>query len=313
MNCEIFNSNANLGELPRDGGNCLPGERPTVSAIMPTYNVATHVREAIDSVLKQTWHDWELIIVDDGSTDGTPKILEEYASRDQRIHLYLMEHCGRGKVRNSCLERSCGKYIAICDSDDIFLPERFALQVAFLDKNPEFGVVSADYLFFSYDLPLSALHNFPDDPDKIRRLFEKGKMGACHAVSMFRRDLLDSVGPYCPDLLMSEDLDLFLRFNEITRFYKLPEILLHYRCNPAHLDYRTWSDLCRYARYAGHRRDFIKMGRMPLTLDKWRRSIPGLFKANIVDNLRFIAFQFFFLLRKCKGGQNGVNDVAGKP
>ena len=306
MNCETITHNACSGESLREGDDNAVGWKPAVSAIMPTYNVAKHVSEAVDSVLRQTLQDWELIVVDDGSSDDTPKILAEYASMDQRIHLYPMRHCGRGKARNACLERSRGKYIAICDSDDIFHPERFALQAAFLESNPKYGVVSANYLFFSKDLPLSAQHAFPDDPERIRALFEKGKMGACHPVSMFRKELLDSVGPYCPDLLMSEDLDLFLRFNEITRFYKLPEILLHYRCNPAHLDYRTWVALCGYARYAVHRRNSMRTGREPLTLDEWRRSTPGLFMANCVDNLRFIAFLLGNRLRKWRGGRDAV-------
>ena len=171
-----------------DGEKALHGDRPTVSAIMPAYNAGRYLREAIDSVLRQSWQDWELIIVDDGSTDDTREIIGEYASRDHRIRLYPMEHCGRGGARNACLERSRGRYIAICDSDDVFHPERFALQVAFLDGNPEYGVVSADYLLFSDDLPLSAQYPFPDNPESIRALFDKGKMGACHPVSMFRRE-----------------------------------------------------------------------------------------------------------------------------
>jgi glycosyltransferase involved in cell wall biosynthesis len=279
---------------------------------MPTYNVAKHLREALDSVLQQTWQDWELIVVDDGSSDDTPEILEEYASRDHRIHLYLMGHCGRGKARNACLERSSGKYIAICDSDDIFHRERFALQVSFLESNPEFGVVSADYLFFSDDLSLSAQNVFPGDPERIRAFFEKGKMGACHPVSMFRRELLDAAGPYCPELPMAEDLDLFLRFNEITRFHKLPEFLLHYRCNPAHLGYEAWAALCGYGRYAVHRRNSMRKGREPLTLDAWRHSIPALFLANIVDNLRFITYLLVYRFWKRKVRPDAVNDEGKK-
>jgi len=277
MNCATVTHDTCSGELPGGGDLGSAGKSPTVSAIMPAYNVGKHVREALDSVLRQTWQDWELIIVDDGSSDGTPKILEDYASRDRRIRLYHIDHCGRGKARNACLERSRGEYIAVCDSDDIFLPERFALQAAFLESNPEYGVVSANYLFFSNDLPPHARHVFPDDPGRIKALFERGRMGVCHGASMFRRELLDQVGPYCPDFLMSEDLDLFLRFNEITRFYKLPETLLHYRCNPAQLDYGTWCALCGYARYAVHRRDSMRRGRMPLTLDEWRRSMACLY------------------------------------
>ena len=312
MNCATLSHRSCPGELSGGGDNGAVGKRPTVSAIMPTYNVERHVRDALDSVKGQSWQDWELVIVDDGSSDGTLKILEEYASRDRRIRLHMAGHHGRGKARNACLERSRGKYIAICDSDDIVHHERFALQVAFLESNPEYGVVSANYLIFSDDLPLSAQRAFPDDPVSIRALFEKGRMGVCHGVSMFRKELLDLVGPYCPELLMSEDLDLFLRFNEITRFYKLPEVLLHYRCNPTHLDYGTWCALCGYARYAVHRRNSMRRGKVPKKLDEWRRSMSGLYLAGIVDNLRYMAFLFGNRLRNWKCGADAVKDEGRK-
>ena len=109
---------------------------------MPTYNNGRWLQEAIDSVLGQTFTDWELIIVDDGSTDDTADVLARCT--DSRIRIYtLAKNVGRAGARNVALGQARGRYIAICDSDDISAPTRFTEQVAFLDANPNIGVVSA--------------------------------------------------------------------------------------------------------------------------------------------------------------------------
>ena len=115
--------------------------RVTVSAIMPTYNAMPYLEDAIDSVLAQTFTDWELIIVDDGSTDETHTLLEQYT--DPRIRVFeLGEHGGTAKARNIALGFACGKYIAITESDSRSLPDRFAREVAYLESHAEVHVVA---------------------------------------------------------------------------------------------------------------------------------------------------------------------------
>lgn len=112
---------------------------PKVSVLMPVYNAQDYLAEAIDSVLSQTFTDWELIIGDDGSTDGTEDIIRLYT--DKRIS-YLKNDCniGHTKTKYSLLDHSQGEYIAFLDADDVSLPDRFALQVQFLDNNPDYGL-----------------------------------------------------------------------------------------------------------------------------------------------------------------------------
>lgn len=112
---------------------------PKISVIMPAYNAERYIREAIDSILRQTWSDFELIIIDDGSTDSTAAIIAEYT--DNRIRFCPnAQNMGVAATLNRGLELACGAYIARMDADDISLPERFAKQAAYLDAHPDVTV-----------------------------------------------------------------------------------------------------------------------------------------------------------------------------
>ncbi len=112
------------------------GEDGLVSVVMPTYNSARFVAESIDSILAQTYTQWELIVTDDCSTDGTVDILKEYASRDDRIVLQLLEeNGGAGVARNASIRSARGRYIAFCDSDDRWTVDKLAIQLEFMQKN----------------------------------------------------------------------------------------------------------------------------------------------------------------------------------
>src|SRR5689334_11381918 len=109
---------------------------PLVSVLMPAYNVEKFVAEAVESILQQTFEEFELNIIDDGSTDGTLSILERYAQRDRRIRLVSRPNQGVVRTRNELLDMSRGELIAKMDSDDISTPDRFQLQVQYLQDHP---------------------------------------------------------------------------------------------------------------------------------------------------------------------------------
>jgi len=119
---------------------------PRVSVIIPTYNRAHVVGEAIDSVLAQTYQDFEIIVVDDGSTDNTREVLEDYARRhpDKMRVIYRQTNGGAGAARNDGIRASQGEYIAFLDSDDLYLPNRLESAVRFLDEHPEYGAAYAE-------------------------------------------------------------------------------------------------------------------------------------------------------------------------
>lgn len=115
-----------------------------VSIIMPAYNAEKYIEEAIQSVLKQTYTNWELVIVNDCSTDKTEQIIKKYQEQDQRIKLYsLPKNQGVANARNAAIENAFGRYIAFLDSDDIWLPEKLEKQIMFMRIN--------DYLFTFHD------------------------------------------------------------------------------------------------------------------------------------------------------------------
>jgi glycosyltransferase involved in cell wall biosynthesis len=114
---------------------------PLISIILPTFNRAALLPRAIDSVLRQTWENWELVIEDDGSTDGTDVLLSNYAGQDPRIRPYFHPNCGPANSRNLGLKAAFGEYETYIDSDDEYLPDHLLLRIEFLQKHPSIDLI----------------------------------------------------------------------------------------------------------------------------------------------------------------------------
>ena len=202
---------------------------PLLSVIMPAYNSERYLTPAVKSILAQTFTDFELIIVDDASTDQTPDIIHRFAQRDHRVRsLEQPANLGMSAARNRGIEASTGKYIAAMDSDDVSLPERFAKQIDYLHSNPEIGVLGTGAL--AVDEGLNPMHPF-DLPEKHSliaiNLFIASFL--IHPTTMTSRALLESVGAYQPSLRTAGDTELWSRLLYRTRFANLTETLLLYR------------------------------------------------------------------------------------
>lgn len=263
-----------------------------VSAIMPTYNAAPHLREAIDSVLAQTFTDWELIVVDDGSTDETQALLAAYT--DPRIRVFeLGENHGSAHARNVALEFACGKYIAPCDSDDIFLPERFAREVAYLESHPEIHVVASQMKYFTGNETPQCGILYPEDPAAIDRRFAKGKMAVPFGASMIRSWCFHRFGPFCEDLRRAQDLEWFMRIRRNCNFRVLPEFLYLYRHDARQITFDSWMANAQYARYAVYRAGMFgtSAGRPALPFDRFSRQWTTRLELYTEDVLRFINFR----------------------
>jgi glycosyltransferase involved in cell wall biosynthesis len=214
--------------LPRD--EYATGIMPTVSVVMSVYNARRYVARAIRSVRSQTVRDWELLIFDDGSIDGTREILGEYARRDSRIRLFLNEHRGYVTWLNEGLRQARGPFWARMDADDVALPHRFAKQVAYLRQHRDCVAVGADAMQVDADgWPMGRLR-VPLTHEQIEASLLEG-LGEvlCHPVAMFRRDALTAVGGYRKECELAEDVDLYLRLAEVGRLANLPDVLLRYR------------------------------------------------------------------------------------
>ena len=196
---------------------------PRVSVIMPAYNVEQFVAEAIESILNQTFTDFEFIIVNDGSTDNTAKIITEYAKKDKRIKfINNKKNAGFITASNQCLDIAKGEYIAKMDSDDVSLPTRLEKQVKFLDENDEIGMVGAAYQIFGGRE--TTIKN-PEHVGILDLLY-----GCCTTIVMFRRKIIEKYHlRYNMDFFACEDYDFYSRFITHANIANLQEVLYKYR------------------------------------------------------------------------------------
>ena len=183
---------------------------PKISIIMGIYNCAPYLKEAIDSILKQTFSDWELIMCDDGSDDETYNIAQSYAERDDRIVLLKNDgNMGLSVTLNRCLAVARAEIIARMDGDDISLPERLEKEFSFLEMHPEFSVVSCPMIQFDEK---GIFRSGKGGYEIFAKDFPKGPPIG-HAPSMFRKKAFDDVEGYTEDkkVLRVEDRDLWLK------------------------------------------------------------------------------------------------------
>jgi glycosyltransferase involved in cell wall biosynthesis len=197
-----------------------------VTVLMPVYNTAPYLKAAIDSILTQTFTDFELLIIDDASTDGSVDTVKTYT--DARIKLIEKpQNTGYTNSLNLGLELATGQYVARMDSDDISLPERFAKQVAFMDAHPEVGVCGT--WIKTFGCPQPAVIQYPTSHDRIAiQLFSSSQFA--HPSVMIRKSILAGQPVrYDQDMEPTEDFDLWVRLSRVTQLANLPEVLLHYR------------------------------------------------------------------------------------
>lgn len=197
---------------------------PTITVIMPVYNSEHYIREAIESILNQTFTDFQFLIIDDASTDQTISIINSY--KDPRIDLIEKpKNTGYTKSLNLGLKKARGKYIARMDSDDISLPERFEKQVAFLEANLEYALCGTSYSILGNDRLIAVPNSYEEI--KINLLW-----GNCiaHPTVMLRNEVLKKYGlEYNPKMEPSEDYDLWVKLLPKGKLHNLKEELLLYR------------------------------------------------------------------------------------
>lgn len=203
---------------------------PKISVIMSSYNRAHYIKEAIESILNQTYQDFEFIIIDDCSKKETQDVIEQYAKNDERIIFLKNEHnMGPSNTRNRGFEIAKGEYIAIVDDDDICLPDKFKKQIEYLDKHPEITMLGTDIETFGYN------ENIPSWVD----LFDVNLISVlinfynpfCASTLMFRRDFIKKNNiKYDSNLWHAEDYDLYYQIlSNGGKITNLPDVLLKYR------------------------------------------------------------------------------------
>jgi glycosyltransferase involved in cell wall biosynthesis len=202
---------------------------PPVSVIMAVHNSAEYLALAVESILAQTFRDFEFIIIDDGSTDESAAILKRYADTDNRIRLISRPNKGLTKSLNEGVALAQGEFVARMDADDIASPERFQLQVDFLRAHPEVVLLGGCYDLIDDAGRFLRRMDQPSDNERLQELCLVGGTPICHPLVMMRLDALKRVNGYDESYEVSQDLDLWLRMGEIGQMACLPQVLLKYR------------------------------------------------------------------------------------
>ncbi len=253
---------------------------PSVSVIMPVYNGERYLAEAIESILAQTFTDFELIIVDDGSRDRTAAIIRDFEKRDARVRPLRHEaNRGHADARNTGIAAAAGEYITCMDSDDVSLPERLEQQLRFLEANPDISGLGVGCLYVDENLKRLRDCHLPERHALIAFNHFLG-VPLIFATVMLRREVLTALGGFQPGLNYAYDSELESRLFQSTRFKlaNLPDMLYLYRQHqqPGLTDAKTRHNR-RDARRELKRRSLEKLWGGPPpegTIERFERLLP---------------------------------------
>lgn len=221
----------------------MTGDSPKISVILPVYNGEKYLSEAINSILSQTYRDFELIVINDCSSDRTSEILASYTDDRLRI-VNNSSNLKTSRSLNKGIELAQGQFIARMDADDISLPIRFEKQIAFLESHPEIGVVG------------SCIKQIDENGNFIRNIFLQTRSETikwelffgsplAHPAVMMRAEVVKSSGGYSNNVFFAADYELWTRLIKITRFANLSEFLLFYRMHSENVSIKYRQDQVR--------------------------------------------------------------------
>lgn len=209
-----------------------------VSVIIPIYNAAQFLANAVDSVLKQTFRDIEVLAIDDGSTDRSPSILAEFAASDPRVRVISQRNAGIVNALEAGRSIARGEFIARMDADDWALPDRFARQLDAMRSDPSLVALGSSVTFMDATGNAVEICHRPIDPTAVRSALLAGDGGVLiHPAVMFRAETVAAVGGYRRSAQYVEDLDLYLRLDSVGLLGNLPERLLNYRVHPKSINF----------------------------------------------------------------------------
>jgi glycosyltransferase involved in cell wall biosynthesis len=211
-----------------------------VSIIIPAFNRASYINQTVDSVLQQTYQNIELIVVDDGSTDGTYEKLQAYGSKLTLLTHECHQNKGQAASINFGLSKAEGDYIAVLDSDDFWELSKLEIQVGFLDKNPDIGLVYCNG--YGVDSNGKRYYNFYNE-DPCERSDPNRVLLDCYILlpqnSLVRKDVYDQVGFFNEEYRSAQDHDMLIRISEITSFAYLPDYVFNYRRHKDSISYQN--------------------------------------------------------------------------
>ncbi len=207
----------------------MTSDQPIISVLMSVYNGQTYVAEAVESILAQTFGEFEFLIIDDGSKDDSPAIVRRYEQKDKRIKFVSRTNKGLTKTLNELFAKSRGEFVARMDCDDVALPQRFALQVEALGKDPGLVCVGGNFQLIDGQGRLLTTLRPPPDDATIQKQALAGHGAICHPAAMIRREALLKISGYDEEFKIAQDLDLWLRLGEVGKLGNVPRTVLKFR------------------------------------------------------------------------------------
>lgn len=201
-----------------------------VSVIIPTYNRADYLRDAVESALAQTFRNFEILIVDDGSTDCTSEVAASYRGKARYL---TQQNSGPAAARNNGIRNAAGRYIAFLDSDDVWLPEMLSRQISMFQANPTAGLAATGYRLMDAEQQISDAIIMDRKELEAARKGDHYKNFFATSGVMVKKECFQSVGLFNENLDFAEDWDMWLRILQHYGFVYLPEVLMHYRVHPA--------------------------------------------------------------------------------
>src|SRR5579862_9209527 len=181
---------------------------PPVSVLMPAYNCERYLAAAVESILSQTFRDFEFVIIDDGSTDGSAQILDRFAASDKRVRVFHQQNTGYVIALQNGLKLCTGEYIARMDADDIALPTRFEKQYDYFLRNPKTALVGCDFFDIDENGDISGEGEYPYVTDRVIRWLLLLCNPMLHPGAMFRKRDILAVGGYRQEYYTAEDYEL---------------------------------------------------------------------------------------------------------
>lgn len=216
-------------------------DMPRVSVLMPVHNAAPYVGAAIDSILRQTYHDFELIAIVDGATDGSEDVVHNRAATDQRLRVSSRPNRGLVATTNEAIELARGEFIAPMDHDDIAAPRRLEVLVSLMDEHPQ-TVAAGGHARFIDDMgrPL-LIHRMPLTPHDVDLVNMAGGGSALsNSTTLIRTEAARRLGGYRAEFSFAQDLDMWLRLAEIGDVENVDEVLLDYRVHFSMSSAKYW-------------------------------------------------------------------------
>ncbi|MEA3377268.1 MAG: glycosyltransferase [Chloroflexota bacterium] len=217
--------------MPKSAGRSGEDLLPRISVVMAVYNAGEYLRQSIDSILEQTYRDFEFLIIDDGSTDDTGQILASYDD-PRTVILGNEQNRGLAASLNRGLAVAGGEYVARQDADDVSYPRRLAKQVAYLDAHPEAGVVGTTTEWIDENDDVLQVWHQPTENGAIQETLLK-YCCLIHGSTMYRRRCFEEMGGYDPAMRTGQDYDFWLRVSEAWDLANLPDVLYRYRWHDA--------------------------------------------------------------------------------